>query len=302
LKSIVAIVKGSYQTVYRDISGAMQLAGAPQIASGSRVAIKINICEARTPETGAITHPLFLDAVLHYLREHYQDLKIYVVESDATVVLADDYIKWFGFLPVLQKWQAQWSNLSKQNVIPHKINGRVLKEVPVAEVLEGSHIISLAKLKTNTMTGVTFTLKNQFGCLPLVDKSIYHDRIDDVIADVNTVLRPHYSFVDGIIGMGGTQGPGIGVPVPANVVICGQDPVAVDTACARIMGFNPWFVGHIRKSARAGVGSLKYELKGLTLKEARVNFEVNKLEMWLLKFGGSLQRRAQKRLRDAWKS
>jgi len=302
MKSIVAMVRADYPTVYQDISGAMQLAGTPQIATGSRVAIKINICEARTPETGAITHPLFLDAVLHYLREHYENLKVFVVESDATVVLADDYIKWFGFLPVMQKWQAEWSNLSKQKVIPHKINGRVLKEVPVAEVLEGSYIISLSKLKTNTLTGVTFSLKNQFGCLPLVDKSIYHDRIDDVIADVNMVLKPHFSFVDGIIGMGGTQGPALGIPVPAKVIVCGADPVAVDSVCARIMGFNPRFVGHIRKSARAGVGSLNYELKGLSIKEARINFEINKPEMWLLKLGGSLQRRAQKRLRDAWKS
>lgn len=94
----------------------------------------------------------------------------------------------------------------------------------------------------------------------------------------------------------------MGIPVPANVVVCGEDPVAVDSVCARIMGFNPWLVGHIRKSAHAGAGSLKYELKGLTLKEARANFEINKTEMWLLKFGGSLQRHAQKQLRDAWKS
>lgn len=201
--STVCLIRSDYIQIYGNLCGALVLASAPRIAPGSRVAIKINICEARTPETGAITHPLFLDAVLRYLRECYHDLKVYVVESDATVVLADDYIKWFGFLPVMEKWQATWCNLSKQRVSPHRINGRALKEVPVPEILEGSYIISLAKLKTNTLTGVTFSLKNQFGCLPLVDKSIYHDRIDEVIADVNTVMRPNYSFVDGIIAMGG---------------------------------------------------------------------------------------------------
>jgi len=68
------------------------------------------------------------------------------------------------------------------------------------------------------------------------------------------------------------------------------------------MGFNPSFIGHIRKSARAGVGSMSCDLKGLSLKEARANFEIDRTLMWLVKLGGSLQRRAQKQLRDAWKS
>ena len=128
---------------------------------------------------------------------------------------------------------------------------------------------------------------------------MYHPHIDDVIADVNLAIHPDFCIVDGIISMGGELGPGTSVPIPLKAMICGKDPVAVDTLCARIMGFTPWFIGHIRKAAHADVGSMRYTLRGDKLPS--VDFEISKMERWLLKLGSSLQRRAQGRARVAWR-
>ena len=296
-KSIISVKKSTYgEELVVNLAKALSPFEPLKLSTGSKVGIKINLCDARTPETGTITHPLFLDAVLHYLRDNFDNLKIYVVESDATVALADKFVSWLGFVPLLKRWNAEFVNLSKTKVMDKKIDGRYFKEIRIPEILEkADFLINIPKPKTNPISTITCCLKNQFGCLPVVEKNIYHPYLDNVIADVNKAIRPDLCIIDGIIAMGGPQGPSFGVPIPLGAIICSQDPVAADAFCAKLMGFNPWFIGHIRKSASSGVGSMKYILKGDRI--GKPNFETNKFEMWLLKFGGSLQRRTQRQIR-----
>jgi len=294
MKSIISIALSQYTNAFDNLQRALSHPPPFKILTNDTVIIKINMCDARMPETGAITHPLFLDAVLKYLRTHYENLRIFVVESDATVVLADKFIQWFGYVPVLQKWNAEFINL-----IDRKIDGRYFKNIPIPELFDKPNFfITLPKLKTNPLPTITCCLKNQFGCLPATEKNIYHPNLDNVIADVNKALRPDLCLVDGIIAMGGTWGPAYGIPIPLNTIICSRDPIAADTFGARLMGFNPWFIGHIRKSASSGVGSMSYELKGDTI--PKVDFEINKLETFLInKVGTLLRKRSRKKSRTA---
>jgi hypothetical protein len=59
--------------------------------------------------------------------------------------------------------------------------------------------------------------------------------------------KRYLSVVDGIVAMEG-NGPEAGEARPAGVLIAGANPVAVDTVCARLMGFDP---GRIPLVARA---------------------------------------------------
>lgn len=285
----VGIVRASYQTIDVDLRRLIDLVGGLKLESGAEVAIKINMCDARPPETGAITHPAFLDALLKYLRENYIDLKLYVVESDATVVLADEFIRWFGFMPVLEKWNAIWWNLSKDDVVEKEIRGYYLNKVPVPSLLTRSRLISLSKLKTNSLSQITTSLKNQFGCLPMVQKSVFHDHLAEVIADANIAMPPYFCLVDGIIGMGGPQGPAYGVPIQANVVLAGYDPVAVAAASADFMGIRPSTVKHIRLAEKAGLGSLRFD----RVSDSEVtpcSFEVDRVYDLQLRIGRALKK------------
>lgn len=297
MKSTISISLSQYEDVFESIQRALTHLQPLNISNNDTIIIKINICDARMPETGAITHPLFLDAVIKYLRTNYENLRIFVVESDATVVIADKFIRWFGYIPVLQKWDAEFINLSKQKIINRKTDGGYFKNIPIPELFDKPNFfITLPKLKINPLPTITCCLKNQFGCLPVPEKNIYHSRLDDVIADVNKTLCPDLCLVDGIIAMGGTWGPAFGVPIPLNTIICSRDPVAADAFGARLMGFNPWLIGHIRKSASCGVGSMRYEIKGDT--PEKVDFEINKLETFLLnRVGVFLQKRSRKEFR-----
>ena len=120
--NLVSIVKSSYATVYENLPRAIELAGGITLSGQDKIVIKVNLCDARTPDTGVITHPVFLDVLLKYLRDRFgEKMIIYVVESDGRVVIADLFVKWFGLLSVIEKWGAEWKNLFKRRVY-HKRN------------------------------------------------------------------------------------------------------------------------------------------------------------------------------------
>lgn len=110
-------------------------------------------------------------------------------------------------------------------------------------VLGADFVVSMPKMKTHHWAGVTLSLKNMFGIVPGGcygwPKNVLHwAGIDKCILDINAALRPDFAIVDGINGMEG-NGPIQGIPKKGNVLVFGNDPVAVDATCCRIMGLVP---------------------------------------------------------------
>ena len=129
-----------------------------------------------------------------------------------------------------------------------------LKELYLPRTVHGvDFLVSMPKLKTHHWAGVTLSLKNMFGVVPGSvygwPKNVLHwAGIDRSILDINAAARPDFAIVDGIIGMEG-NGPIQGTPKPCGVLVLGDDPVAVDASCARIMGLIPEKIEYL---ARAG--------------------------------------------------
>ena len=98
-----------------------------------------------------------------------------------------------------------------------------------------------SSMKTHSITKISCALKNQFGCIPIKRKVQFHPHIDDVIVDANLAMKPNFSIIDGIIGLGGAQGPIWGPPIHSKTIIASPD-----TVCAKILGFHPNFIGHIK--------------------------------------------------------
>ena len=111
-------------------------------------------------------------------------------------------------------------------------------------------------MKTHKETAVTLGMKNMFGLLPEKRKIEFHLLgISKVIVDINAVLRPKLTVIDGFYALEG-PGPIGGNPVKMNLIIAGQDPVATDATACRIMGIDPYQVYHIRKAYKKGFGEI----------------------------------------------
>ena len=132
----------------------------------------------------------------------------------------------------------------------------MLNSITVPRIVTESAIISAAKLKTHVNTGVTLGMKNMFGLLPDKFKAKYHAMgISRVIVDINTVLKPALTVIDGFVAMEG-KGPVDGTPVPMGIIIAGKDVVATDVVACGVMGIDPHSILHIRRALEKGLGSI----------------------------------------------
>jgi len=129
-----------------------------------------------------------------------------------------------------------------------------LKELYFPKIVRrADFLVSMPKLKTHHWAGVTLSLKNMFGAVPGGcygwPKNVLHwAGIDQAILDINAAVRPDFAIVDGIVGMEG-NGPLQGNRKESGVLILGDDPVAVDSTCARVMGLVPEKIKHIMHAA-----------------------------------------------------
>ncbi|MGH9773571.1 MAG: DUF362 domain-containing protein [Candidatus Acidiferrales bacterium] len=120
-------------------------------------------------------------------------------------------------------------------------------------VMRADFVVSMPKLKTHHWSGVTLSLKNMFGIVPGScygwPKNVLHwAGITRSLLDINSTVRPQFAIVDGIVGMEG-NGPIQGDPRPCGVLVLGDDPVAVDATCARIMNLSPERIEHIAQAS-----------------------------------------------------
>jgi uncharacterized protein (DUF362 family) len=95
-------------------------------------------------------------------------------------------------------------------------------------------------------------MKNLFGLLPEVDKSVYHNRIDDALVDLLQAFRPDLTVVDLTEITIGQREEGRVVKVGG--VVVGTDPVAVDTFCCDLVGIDTFSVPYIVKAYELGLG------------------------------------------------
>jgi len=289
----MALVSITKSNRYVDVDNALKLAiersGELNINDGDKVLIKVNLCSYRLPSSGAVTHPLFLDALLKYLREKFSNLEIIVIESDATSSYPDITLRSFNYDKILDKWGAKWYNLTQNGTYKKKIKGVFFDEIEISNIFKDyDYFISLSKLKTHSLTKITASLKNQFGCLPEKRKSKYHKNIHPVVVDCNIAMKPDFSVVDGILSMIG--GVAIyGTPIYTNFIITGHDPVAVDSCCSKIFGISSGSVEYIKLAEKAKLGTRQFECTGEDIKNIRISRESPFLKEVLLNFGRNLK-------------
>lgn len=269
---IVAIVKGErgHNPVFR----ALDLVNYKKVLSGyDTVLIKVNFITNKSWETGATTDPIVVEAIIKKLE--YLPIKIYVVESDATITNADKAFEATGMADMCKRNGVEWINLryAKDKVKLKIPDGEALKTITVPQLVTKSAVISAAKLKTHANTTVTLGMKNMFGLLSDKFKGKYHLKgINKVLVDINTVLKPTLTVIDGFVGMEG-RGPIDGSAVKMDLIIAGTDPVATDATAARVMGFNPYKIEHIRKAYEKGLGKSEAKIAGEKLEEVKRNFK-----------------------------
>ena len=280
-KNIVGIAKvrhpqnkSEIESTLFSLLNQMKKRGKIKIPSKADVMIKPNICLVKGYETGATVDPFVVKSLVDWLLQNYDIETITIGEADATELNVDVAFKVLGWEDIFDQYSnVQLLNLTKDGHVDIDLNGLYFKSLEMPRsYMESDFLISVGKLKTHTMTGITCILKNQYGSNPAKHKAQYHEHLDEVICDLNKVRLPDICLIDGIIAMEGA-GPVSGIPNPMGLLITGNDAVTVDHACARIMGFNPNKISHLTLAVKQKLGSTDYEVFGERIEDIKTKFE-----------------------------
>jgi len=262
MKSRIFVTHITYEKADHSFKHSIEYFYSTVKKSVKTVCIKVNLCDYRMADSGATTDPVLLGTLVKVLQNKFNPRKIFVIENDATSIEANSLFNLLGFREVAQQHSIHLVNAADEEWINRPVSdGKVFSELEVPRIwLEADLTVNFAKLKTNMITQITGCLKNMFGLLKKKHKSVYHGQIDKVIGDINRVMTSDLCIVDGLVGQE-AAGPAFGKPKRCELLIAGTNPVSVDSCCARIMGFNPWFIKHIVHCQRRGIGKLQYILE-----------------------------------------
>lgn len=227
----------------------------PLDVRGKTVVLKPNLVDY-LPGDAINTHPTLVLAAVEAFRR--LGAKSVVIaegpghQRDTQVVLCQS-----GYKESLRYEKLRFVDLNRDELIrtPLRASYTGMKDLWLPRtVLDADFLVSMPKIKTHHWSGVTLAMKNMFGIVPGArygwPKNILHWKgIQESILDLCATVPIHFVIADGIIAMEG-NGPLNGTSRPLGRLVLSDDPVAADATCARLMGFDPERIEHVREGSR----------------------------------------------------
>ena len=178
-----------------------------------------------------------------------------VVESDNPLRKTMDAFVQSSY-SILENEKVTLVNLSDEEMIPVTFSGHYFQDRRMPRILhDDAFLINVATLKAEPeICTVGAGIKNLFGLLPELDKSVYHSSIDKVLMDLLIQYRPNLSVVDLTDVVIGNREDGKSKHVGG--VVVGTDPVAVDAFCSNLLGVDPLKIDHLRMAHSFGLGEV----------------------------------------------
>jgi uncharacterized protein (DUF362 family) len=254
-RSRVAILNAQQYSQQLDQILAAGLRLFPINIRGKTVLLKPNLVDY-IPGNAINTHPLLVLAAAESFRR--MGAKSVLVgegpghQRDTQLVLSQS-----GYEQCLRDERIRFIDLNRDQLIrtPLRASYTGMRDLWLPRtVLEADFLVSMPKIKTHHWSGVTLSMKNMFGLVPGArygwPKNILHWKgIQGSILDLCATVPIHFVIADGIVAMEG-NGPLNGTPRPLGKIVLADDPVAADATCARLMGFEPDRIVHIREGLR----------------------------------------------------
>jgi uncharacterized protein (DUF362 family) len=222
-------------------------------SKGERVIIKPSIYDPSLPGN---TDVRMVAATVHM----FKSLGVVnIVESDNPHRTTADAFAKSGYNSLIQN-DVDLVNLTDANMIPISFPGHYFKDRRMPELLHsGGFLINVATLKAEPeICTVGAGIKNLFGLLPETDKSTYHSSINNVLLDLLSVYTPNLTIIDLTRVVIGDRLNGQFRDVGG--VVVGTDPVAVDSFCASLLGYDPLKIEHLRMAHKLGFGEILPDL------------------------------------------
>lgn len=288
--SKVTVLKTSPNTIIEDYNRLMHLAEYEKIIQKqNKTIIKINLSWSLF-YPACSTPPWQLEGVLKTLRDDgYRDVVGVENQTVVTHPWKGAYLnKW---LPILKEFDVEYKPLTNEEWVPLKPKSEMLAmndifdEIIVPKIFLGSNVIHLPTVKTHGHTTTTGSMKNAFGGLIPKKRHHAHRKIHEILVDLLAIQKEiHkgiFATMDGCI-CGNGAGPRTMTPYTGNLILAGEDQVAIDAVAAKMMGFDPLQIDYIKMAHDRGLGTGdvdQIEIVGMDRNEfnkTNFRFEVSK--------------------------
>jgi len=250
---IQSLARTSYLEVVREGLDFIQL--HKLVKPDTRVFIKPNLTYP-TFRPGVMTSPEAVEAAILALREYTAN--IYIGDSDSggyNRFSMDQVYNETGLRGFADKYQVEVINLSKleRRTIHFYYEGKEFSlGLPRLLTDEIDLLVTMPVPKVHVNTGVSLTLKNQWGCIPEnEDRLKLHPYLPGILLEVNKAVNAKVAIIDGRYGLN-LNGPMNGIPVELDWLLVTDDIGAGAMLGCKLMQIDPDDIRHLRYARQQG--------------------------------------------------
>jgi uncharacterized protein (DUF362 family) len=156
-------------------------------------------------------------------------------------------------VPKLKLYERNWASLSIKNLL-----GAVPGKGEYSQIPSSEFPLKLSR-EFWTPEGKFFLPHHKQWWGPRGEKKRVHTDFAEGIVDLNTVIKPSLTVIDGIIVCKNSD---MRNPNPKtlelNTILAGRDPLALDCIATKIGGLNPLDIPYLKRAAERGIGESDY--------------------------------------------
>ncbi len=215
------------------------------------------------------TDPLVLEGVIDYFYNKGAT-QVFVMENSTQANVTRLVFEVTGYKEVCKRTGAKSIYLDEQPTVPvqleHIKEAVTFPKIVVKKLIEEQEehtYVNVPKLKTHSMSTVTLGVKNQMAFPVHAYRSRNHDaRLHSLLADIYLQVQPDFTLIDGVHAVYNGHYPLESFLSESidrlDILVGGPDTLAVDTAGAKILGYDVDDVQHLSLLALQGIGNTDY--------------------------------------------
>jgi uncharacterized protein (DUF362 family) len=287
MKSTVAVVKTSPDTVLNDIHRILKLAGVEHhLKKTAPTILKVNITWHFYYPACSTTPWQFDGAVSALEKLGYDNL---IPAQNRTVVINPERGADNNHLTsVLKKHNLTFVYLYRPDIewIRYKPKAKMLvldrvyrDGIQIPKMFIGKNAFHLPTMKTHVFTTITGAMKNAFGGLLNDNRhwthSVIHETLVDLLQIQKEIHPGIFCLTDGTIA-GDGAGPRLMKPYIKNYLLASGDSVAIDAVVAKMMGFDPMGIRFLNLAHERGLGKAnprEIRIVGADIRDVDFNFK-----------------------------
>lgn len=241
-----------------------------ELSPDMHVVIKANLVTDKNPAFSVTTNPDFVYAIIKYLME-IGIKRITVADCPGGALLLfskmrEVYSKCgYLFLEEFAELNTDFTSVRINCDVDFK--NKYFNIIKV--VADADYVINAVKFKTHNATCITAGVKNNFGCIPGLEKPEFHAKYPNIndfsnmLVELAATVKPDFTIVDAVDIMEG-NGPTNGKRRHLGLTFSSKDVFGIDKFIAEMLGIPVDKIPTIRASENKGYISSDYEMAGDT--------------------------------------